>query len=230
LRGSRPGGYLARSNAIIWFRVRMIPSGSISPKASMSRSSPGTAEWLSQVMSNVGHRPDPRQLPSFTGSEPGCSSCRFCTFLSARGSLLHLRGRDFHQNAPLLPSQPFDRAREPQFSARRSGPHLRGYSQGRHTGTGRCRDKRSITGPTQPSELTHHCLVSYFSTLTGKSHPLRRGDESFEINARVMVSVNESTAHRNSLLAGLGISQTFRFAVQAHIENGTLVPILEGWK
>jgi len=68
--------------------------------------------------------------------------------------------------------------------------------------------------------------------LTGKPHPLRfeRGDESFEINARVMVSVNESTAHRNSLLAGLGISQTFRFAVQAHIENGTLVPILEGWK
>ena len=44
-----------------------------------------------------------------------------------------------------------------------------------------------------------------------------------------MAAVNESTAHLSSLLAGLGIGQTFRFMAQPHIDSGRLVAILDDW-
>ncbi len=54
-------------------------------------------------------------------------------------------------------------------------------------------------------------------------------EEIVEINKRSMAAVNESTAHLNSLLAGLGIGQTFRFMAQPHIDGGRLVAILDDW-
>jgi DNA-binding transcriptional LysR family regulator len=86
--------------------------------------------------------------------------------------------------------------------------------------------------PATPSALEHgHCVSSYFSSLTSKTFPLyfHRGDEIVEIDKRSMAAVNESTAHLNSLLAGLGISQTFRFVAQPYIDSGRLVAILEDW-
>jgi LysR family transcriptional regulator for bpeEF and oprC len=86
--------------------------------------------------------------------------------------------------------------------------------------------------PTHPSELERsHCVLSYFSSLTGKPFPLffHRGEEALEIDVRSMVAVNESTAHMTSLLAGLGISQTFGFAAASHTESGRLVAMLEDW-
>jgi DNA-binding transcriptional LysR family regulator len=86
--------------------------------------------------------------------------------------------------------------------------------------------------PIKPSELENgHCILSYFSSLTGKPFPLyfHRGEEVLEINALFMASVNGSTAHMTGLLAGLGIGQTFRFAAQPHIDRGRLIPVLEDW-
>ncbi|CAH0282734.1 HTH-type transcriptional regulator DmlR [Massilia sp. Bi118] len=86
--------------------------------------------------------------------------------------------------------------------------------------------------PAHPRELeTKHRLFSYASTQTGKPFPLRflQGDESIEIDAAVAAAVNESTAHITGLAAGLGIGQTFRFAVRGHLERGELVRVLEDW-
>jgi LysR family transcriptional regulator for bpeEF and oprC len=86
--------------------------------------------------------------------------------------------------------------------------------------------------PTAPSQLERgHHVTSYFSSLTGKTFPLyfHRDDEIIEINTRSMAAVNESTAHLSSLLAGLGIGQTFRLVAQPHIDSGRLVPVLEDW-
>jgi LysR family transcriptional regulator for bpeEF and oprC len=86
--------------------------------------------------------------------------------------------------------------------------------------------------PRTPSQLEHgHHVTTYFSSLTGKHFPLsfHRGDEMIEINMRSMVAVNESTAHVSSLIAGLGVGQTFRFVAQPHIDSGHLVAILEDW-
>ncbi|HEY4200282.1 MAG TPA: LysR family transcriptional regulator [Devosiaceae bacterium] len=86
--------------------------------------------------------------------------------------------------------------------------------------------------PSAPSDLEQgHVLASYFSSLTGRPFPLyfQRGDEAIELTIRAMVAVNESTAHLSSLIAGLGIGQTFRHTARQHLDNGSLVPILEGW-
>jgi LysR family transcriptional regulator for bpeEF and oprC len=86
--------------------------------------------------------------------------------------------------------------------------------------------------PAAPSQLEHgHHVTSYFSSLTGKNFPLyfHRGDEIIEINMRSMAAVNESTAHLSSLLAGLGIGQTFRYFARPHIDSGRLVPVLQDW-
>jgi DNA-binding transcriptional LysR family regulator len=45
----------------------------------------------------------------------------------------------------------------------------------------------------------------------------------------VAYAVNESASHVTGLAAGLGIGQTFRFAVQGHLQRGELVRVLENW-
>ncbi|MHA7679683.1 LysR substrate-binding domain-containing protein [Cupriavidus sp. PET2-C1] len=86
--------------------------------------------------------------------------------------------------------------------------------------------------PRHPAELeTAHHLVGYFSSLTGRAAPMvfTRGDTHLEILGRTAVAVNESTAHLTSLLAGLGIGQTFSFMARPHIARGALVPLLRDW-
>jgi LysR family transcriptional regulator for bpeEF and oprC len=86
--------------------------------------------------------------------------------------------------------------------------------------------------PTHPSKLeTGHVSVSYFFPQTGKSLSMHftKGAETCEISGCSAVSVSESTAHTEALLAGLGIGQTLRFSSRAHIEAGRLVPVLEDW-
>jgi LysR family transcriptional regulator for bpeEF and oprC len=87
--------------------------------------------------------------------------------------------------------------------------------------------------PLHPEELAQgHQLLHYFSSLTGRPYPLyfHRGDEALEIRGPAAVAVNESTAHLNALLAGLGIGQTFTFMAQPYLERGALVPLLTEWK
>ncbi len=87
--------------------------------------------------------------------------------------------------------------------------------------------------PEQPDDIQAHRIVSYFSASSGKRFPLRfqRGDERTEyLPTSIGISVNESTAHLNALLAGLGIGQSFGFLAKPHIESGALVELLPDWK
>jgi DNA-binding transcriptional LysR family regulator len=85
--------------------------------------------------------------------------------------------------------------------------------------------------PETPADLDRHRIVSYFSALSGRSFPLRfsKDSESLEINGLTSVAVNESTAHLNALVSGLGIGQTFGFMARPHLENGGLQQILQQW-
>lgn len=65
--------------------------------------------------------------------------------------------------------------------------------------------------PERPEDIEQHRIVSYFSASSGKRFPLRfqHGEERSEyLPASGGVSVNESTAHLNALLSGLGIGQS----------------------
>lgn len=90
--------------------------------------------------------------------------------------------------------------------------------------------------PLHPEELQQpgrHQLLQYFSALTGRPFPLyfRRGDEpELEIRGPAALAVNESTAHLNALLAGLGLGQTFSFMAQPYLERGQLLPLLAEWR
>jgi DNA-binding transcriptional LysR family regulator len=87
--------------------------------------------------------------------------------------------------------------------------------------------------PAHPDDLRKgHRLLGYFSSLTGRSFPLRfeRDGEKIEVQPEGDAAVNESTAHVTALVAGLGIGQAFRFAVQPHLDSGELVDVLPGWE
>ncbi len=87
--------------------------------------------------------------------------------------------------------------------------------------------------PERPEDIEAHRIVSYFSASSGKRFPLRfqRGDERSEyLPTSSGISVNESTAHLNALLAGLGIGQSFDFLVRPYLKSGALVELLPDWK
>lgn len=86
--------------------------------------------------------------------------------------------------------------------------------------------------PAHPSELAQHDIVGYFSSLTGRPFALHftRAGESIELPAGSAVAVNESTAHMTTLLAGLGIGQTFGFMARPFIAAGKLTPVLSDWQ
>ena len=86
--------------------------------------------------------------------------------------------------------------------------------------------------PKHPDDLRKgHALFGYFSSLTGRPFPLhfQRGTETIELTTAPAMAVNESTAHLSGLLAGVGLSQTFRFMASPHIESGALARVLGEW-
>lgn len=87
--------------------------------------------------------------------------------------------------------------------------------------------------PGSPQDLLdgRHFMASYFSARTGRivPAPYVRGSERFDITGQGLISVNESTAHVNAALAGLGLVQTFGPIVQPHIDSGALVEVLADW-
>ncbi|QWK80815.1 LysR family transcriptional regulator [Ochrobactrum sp. BTU1] len=87
--------------------------------------------------------------------------------------------------------------------------------------------------PMRPDDIHSHRIVSYFSASSGKRFPLRfqRADERTEYHPTSSgISVNESTAHLNALLAGLGLGQSFGFLARPHIASGKLIELLPDWK
>lgn len=94
--------------------------------------------------------------------------------------------------------------------------------------------------PRHPDDLTArnpengapaHWLAGYFSSLTGRAFALEfhRDGERVLVKADEATSVNESTAHLNVLMTGLGIGQTFRFAAAPYVANGALQEVLADW-
>ncbi|MCZ4061479.1 hypothetical protein O3W44_23590 [Pantoea sp. LMR881] len=51
-----------------------------------------------------------------------------------------------------------------------------------------------------------------------------------EIKTEHRIGVNESNAHLAAALAGLGIIQTFTYALAPAIQNGLMVEILPAWR
>ncbi|SET10828.1 LysR family transcriptional regulator [Kosakonia radicincitans] len=87
--------------------------------------------------------------------------------------------------------------------------------------------------PAYPDELKNgHRLVSYLSPQTGRAFPLRfeRDGEKCEIKVDYRIGVNESNAHLAAGLAGLGIIQTFSYALESALKSGALVEILRPWR
>ena len=86
--------------------------------------------------------------------------------------------------------------------------------------------------PKHPNDLLNgHRIVGYHSALTGRPLPsqfVRKG-EMIEIDGPYRISVNDGSARVAAGLAGLGIMQTFTYAVKAQLECGELVPILRDW-
>lgn len=87
--------------------------------------------------------------------------------------------------------------------------------------------------PAYPQELRNgHKLVSYLSPVSGRAFPFRFRDkgEALEVDIPHYLGVNESNAHLAAAVAGLGIIQTFGYAIQHYLKTGTLVEILHDWR
>ena len=87
--------------------------------------------------------------------------------------------------------------------------------------------------PTHPLELeTRHILVNYFSPRTGRPYPniFEKDGERLEIAGRYKVSLNESNAHMAAVIAGLGLSQVWRFSAAPRLASGELVEVMPEWR
>jgi DNA-binding transcriptional LysR family regulator len=87
--------------------------------------------------------------------------------------------------------------------------------------------------PRHPAELEQgHQVVNYLSARTGRAMPMHfeRNGERLEIRPRHAVGINESNAHFEAALAGLGVIQTFDYLAQPHLASGQLLPVLKTWQ
>ncbi|WP_073213393.1 LysR family transcriptional regulator [Massilia sp. CF038] len=87
--------------------------------------------------------------------------------------------------------------------------------------------------PQHPDELERsHRTVNYLSAHSGRAIPLRfiLGEQRIEVTGTRSIGVNESTAHVSAALAGMGLIQTFSYAVRAHLAAGALVAVLPDWQ
>jgi LysR family transcriptional regulator for bpeEF and oprC len=87
--------------------------------------------------------------------------------------------------------------------------------------------------PQRPEDLENgHVAVSYFRAQTGKTIPFefRRGNESFDISPRYMLSVNDSRSYVSAAITGLGIVQAPSFMIRDALAEGRLVRILPDWQ
>jgi LysR family transcriptional regulator, regulator for bpeEF and oprC len=87
--------------------------------------------------------------------------------------------------------------------------------------------------PETPEDLDRepHQAVGYFSSRTGRVFPFvfHRGDERLEVEGRRRLDVNDSNAYVAAGLAGLGVVQLAKYAVQEQLTSGELVPLFPEW-
>jgi len=88
--------------------------------------------------------------------------------------------------------------------------------------------------PSHPRELedTHHRIVAFLSSRTGKIFPyaMRRDGESIEVQGSYMFAVDDGNAYLEAGLAGLGVVWLPDYLAKAHLLRGELVPLLEDWR
>lgn len=88
--------------------------------------------------------------------------------------------------------------------------------------------------PAHPRELedNHHRVVAYRSAQTGKVLPcaLRRDGERVEVSGRHVLAVDDGNAYLAAGLAGLGVLWLPHYMAAAHLERGSLVPLLQEWQ
>jgi LysR family transcriptional regulator, regulator for bpeEF and oprC len=88
--------------------------------------------------------------------------------------------------------------------------------------------------PKHPRELEDgqgHTMVHYFSSRTGRFYPdiFVKDGETIELLGKHKLSVNDSNAHSEALLRGLGVSQTAAFSAAPYLASGQLVRVLPDW-
>jgi DNA-binding transcriptional LysR family regulator len=87
--------------------------------------------------------------------------------------------------------------------------------------------------PLHPQELedSHHRVVGFLSTRTGKTMPLRlrRNDEQLEVRGRYVVAVDDGNALLAAGLAGMGVLAAPRYMADAHVASGELLPLFADW-
>lgn len=84
--------------------------------------------------------------------------------------------------------------------------------------------------PQIPMDLENgHIIASYFFAQTGKIYPpsYQNGTDRYEVSYASAMLFNDSIAHLNAVLAGVGIGQILRIAAQPHLDNGSLVPLFK---
>lgn len=86
--------------------------------------------------------------------------------------------------------------------------------------------------PQHPTDIEKgHVVIGYRYAGTSRIMPLnyRGRDQSIEVKAEAIVSLDEGSGYIAAGLAGLGILQAPSFMVQEHIGAGRLVPLLTDW-
>lgn len=89
--------------------------------------------------------------------------------------------------------------------------------------------------PSHPRELvdTHHRVVGFLSTRSGKTLPIRmRHDagEQIEVQGRYVVAVDDGNAYLAAGLAGMGILAMPQYMAAEHMARGELVPLFDAWQ
>lgn len=84
-----------------------------------------------------------------------------------------------------------------------------------------------------PRELedTHHRVMGVLWARTGKAlpHTMHLGDESVKVQGRCVLSFDDSNAYLAAGLASMGVLWLPDYMAKAHVANGELVSLFEGW-
>jgi DNA-binding transcriptional LysR family regulator len=88
--------------------------------------------------------------------------------------------------------------------------------------------------PLHPSELegTHHRIVGFLSSRSGKAEPLamERDGERIEVQSRYIVALDDGNAYLAAGLVGMGILWLPHYMAQSHVTQGELVVLFDDWQ
>lgn len=91
---------------------------------------------------------------------------------------------------------------------------------------------RDVLIPLLPDFVSRYPDIRIDLGVSDRAVPFRfeRDGDRIEIKVEHRMGVNESNAHLAACVAGLGIVQTFDYAAEASLRDGSLVEILKPWR